>query len=236
MITLRTNLIALFAAALCLFPLFAGGQESNSVPGMAVSSRIIKVQEQADEVYERTDYERAFFIYRHELAPIGDKYAQYMVGYMYLSGKGVDEDAVAAAAWYRLAAERGTKEFIQASDRLRKQLDSAQAASSDEQFLRLRKDFGDLALIMRELRKDYELLQDRTGTRLGSGTSPMLIVGADGRTQSGTSYYGEVEKRIEARLEYISRTTRIEIIDISPDSVDLETLEAEVSAHLNELD
>ena len=236
MTILRTKLSILFAACLCLHPLYAIGQESGSFPGISVSSKIAKAQRQADEVYERTDYGRAFFIYRHELAPIGDKYAQYMVGFMYLAGKGVDEDPIAAAAWYRLAAERGIKEFMQENVRLRQQLEPTERARADQLFLQLRREFGDLALMMRELREDYELLRERTGTRLGSGTSPMLIVEADGRTQSGSSYYGEIEKRIKARLDYISRATKIEIIDRRPDTVDLDSIEAEVSTHLSKLD
>ena len=37
------------------------------------------------------------FIYREELAPLGDKYAQYMIGYMHEHGKGVDKDPAVAS-------------------------------------------------------------------------------------------------------------------------------------------
>ena len=100
--------LTIFLALLaCLQPFVAAAQDPGSFPSVPITSKTLQVQQQAEEVFERTDYKRAFFIYRNELAPIGDKYGQYMVGYMYLTGKGVEEDIVAASAWYRLAAERG---------------------------------------------------------------------------------------------------------------------------------
>jgi TPR repeat protein len=87
------------------------------VPGLTVAqwaefptgdldSRTIRTQEKVESLYERGDYKRAHFIYSNELARQGDKYAQYMTGYMYLMGQGVEEDPVKAVAWYRIAAER----------------------------------------------------------------------------------------------------------------------------------
>ena len=57
------------------------------------------------------EYERAFMIYEKELAPLGDKYAQYMVGYMYLNAQSVLQDKISALAWFRIAAERGERCF-----------------------------------------------------------------------------------------------------------------------------
>ena len=196
------------------------------------------MQDQAEEVYERTDYERAMFIYRHELVPIGDKYSQYMVGFMYLTGKGVPEDRVAASAWYRLAAERGTKEFVRARDQLMNTLDDAQRAESDRQYVELRRKYGDLVILAKELREDYAELRSRTGSRLSSGSSPVTVVEmrATASTTSGSEYYGRIERRMKAKLEYIARHTEIEIIDIDVENIDFEIIEAEVSAYLSRLD
>ena len=59
----------------------------DDFPGNKPNKRVIKSQEKVDALFEKGDYERAAFIYREELAPLGDKYAQYMIGYMYLTGK-----------------------------------------------------------------------------------------------------------------------------------------------------
>jgi len=228
--------LTIFLALLtCLQPFIAAAQESSSLPNASINARTLRVQDKAEEIYERTDYKRAFFIYRNELATIGDKYGQYMVGFMYLAGKGVPEDRVAASAWYRLAAERGTKEFVQVRDGLVKALDAEQKARSDRLFIELRKEYGDLAILMEAVRADYALLQQRTGSRLAAGTSPMLIMDPNaGSTKSGAQYYGEIEQRMQARLEFIAAQTKIEIIDIN--KMNLSTLESRVDQCLEELD
>ena len=228
--------LTIFLALLtCLQPFIAAAQESSSLPNASINARTLRVQDKAEEIYERTDYKRAFFIYRNELATIGDKYGQYMVGFMYLAGKGVPEDRVAASAWYRLAAERGTKEFVRVRDGLVKALDAEQKARSDRLFIELRKEYGDLAILMEAVRADYALLQQRTGSRLAAGTSPMLIMDPNaGSTKSGAQYYGEIEQRMQARLEFIAAQTKIEIIDIN--KMNLSTLESRVDQCLEELD
>ena len=51
-----------------------------------------------------------------------------------------------------------------------------------------------------------------------------------GVSGSGDEYYQEVEKRLQARLNYIAQQAKIEIIDL--DQVDLEMLESKVSERL----
>ena len=62
---------------------------------------MVQLQDRVDELYERGKYDRAYLIYRDELALAGDKYAQYMVGFMYLTGKGVEPGARPRAAEIR---------------------------------------------------------------------------------------------------------------------------------------
>ncbi len=198
----------------------------------------MRVQNQADEVYERTDYKRAFFIYRNELVPIGDKYGQYMVGFMHLAGKGVEENAVTASAWYRLAAERGTKEFVRARDQLMKTLDDVQRAESDRQYIELRKQYGDIVLLARAIRKDYDVLRSRTGSRLSADSSPVSVIdlNSSGVARSGSEYYGRIERRMKARLEYIVKHAEIGIIDLEDDKIDIDLIERQVAAHLSRID
>jgi hypothetical protein len=229
---------AFLAISACLFASLAGAQSTGSFPEMPVDARTLRVQNQAEEVYERTDYDRAFFIYRNELAPIGDKYGQYMVGFMYLTGKGVDEDRVVASAWYRLAAERGAKEFTRVRDQVMKTLDSTQRAESDRQYVELRQKYGDLVLLTNAIRKDYEELRSSTGSRLGATSSPVTVVEmrATESTTSGSEYYGRIERRMKARLAYVAKHTDIEIIDLNADNVDVDAIEREVAAFLSDLD
>ena len=233
------NLKAILAVAACLFASLAVAQSTSSFPNMPVDSKTLRVQSQAEEVYERTDYERAFFIYRNELVPIGDKYGQYMVGFMYLTGKGVAEDRVAASAWYRLAAERDIKEFNQARDRVMASLSDAERVESDRIFIELRQEYADIALLTQAVRKDYEKLQSPTGSRLGPGTGPMTVIDMTrpgGGTQTGADYYGRIERRMKARLDYIAKHAEIGIIDLDSDSIDIDSIERQVAASLNQID
>ena len=228
----------IFAGLLVLFlASTAGAQTSGSVPDMPIDARTLRVQEQAEEVYQRTDYKRAYFIYRNELAPIGDKYGQYMVGFMHLTGKGVEEDRVAASAWYRLAAERGTKEFVGARDQVLRSLDDAQRAESDRLYVELRQQYGDLVLLAKAIRDDYDLLRGRTGSRIGAGGSPVTVleINRSGAIGSGSDYYERIERRIRARLEYISRHTEIEIVDLDVHTVDIDEIEQQIAAHASRL-
>lgn len=205
---------------------------------MPTSSRTLRVQDQAEQVFERRDYDRAFFIFRNELAPIGDKYAQYMVGFMYLTGKGVPESQIAASAWYRLAAERGTKEFISVSNELIVTFEPSEIDRSDRLFIQLRKQYGDLALLLAAIRKDRETLRARTGSRISAGGSPMTIIEPNrpGGTQSGAVFYDQIQRRMQARLDYVARHTHIEVLDTDAETADLDSIESVVYEQLDTLD
>lgn len=232
------NLKAILATAACLFASLAVAQSTSSFPDMPVNSKTLRVQSQAEEVYERTDYKRAFFIYRNELVPIGDKYGQYMVGFMYLTGKGVAEDRVTASAWYRLAAERHTEEFIHARDQIMATLSDVQRTESDRQYIELRQQYGDLVLLAKAVREDYEELRSRTGSRLSAGSSPLAVVdmNSTGAARSSSDYYGRIERRMKARLKYIAKHAEIGIIDLDSDNIDIDSIERQVAAHLSQID
>lgn len=213
-------------------------QPADSFPSVPLNVRTVRAQEQAENLFERGEFNRAFLIYRQELAPIGDKYSQYMVGYMLLTGSGVREDRVAAAAWYRLAAERGTPEFVVVRDQLLSSLSSEQIAASDRVFLQLRKEIGDLSLIMRAVRADYDALHARTGSRLAPDSSPVTVIDVRGPRMylSGNEYYGRIEKRMQARLDYITAKAGITDVQLDVGNVNLPELEARVREALETLD
>lgn len=56
--------------------------------------------------YHRGDHTVAMEIWR-PLAERGDASAQYMVGYLYAQGEGVESSSRTAAKWYRKAADQG---------------------------------------------------------------------------------------------------------------------------------
>lgn len=222
----------------CLQACMSDAQSADAFPPTAINSQTLRVQEKAEELFSRQNYERAHFIYQNELAPIGDKYAHYMLGFMHLTGKGVTQDRVAASAWYRLAAERGTKEFARARDELMTSLSVEQTLKSDQLFIELRKQFGDLILLMNAVRDDYEQLRKRTGSRLSADVSPITVIGISGSSpgDAGADYYPRIERRIKARLEYIGKFAEIEIVDLDMEASELATLADKLDEYLATLD
>lgn len=186
--------------------LVSGAGATGLSLGAGVDSQTLAIQRKADDLYEQGEYERAFFIYKNELAPIGDKYAQYMVGYMYLTGTGVAKDAILASAWYRLAAEREQPEFVDVRDQLLKRLDEADLVRSDTEFRELRQAHSDLVLLLDLLRGDLEALEPQTGSRLtGSSAAVTTIDPRSGSIASVDQLPFQVRERATQRLKALGQ-------------------------------
>ena len=192
-------------------------QDYQPFPGVSVDRRTLNTQERVDELYAAGDFKRALFIYEKELAPRGDKYAQYMVGYMHLNAQGVPQDKASAVAWYRLSAERGNEILERARDELATTLKPDEMDVSNAIFLKLLQKIGDTTLIMGLIRRDMNTLQGRTGTRLigSSGSARIQIIRMSGIPED-LNYYRNVRRRLEARLSYLE--TKVEINDIARES------------------
>lgn len=239
---MNTELKTCIALTACLALSGAFAQDFASSGGYVRNSTTLNVQQKAEELFEREDYTRAHFIYLNELAPIGDKYAQYMVGFMTLTGLGVREDSVLASAWYRLAAERDTAEFIAVRDDLIRRLDTLDMERSDDHYLRLRREYSDIAVRMREVREDFELLQGEeegglTGSRTGITSSPVLMIKPnEGSGVSMDAYYHEIEMRMQGHLDFIARTLEIERVDTDLTRREVDELDEQVMAYVARVD
>ncbi len=170
---------------------------SESFPGQEPSRRVMKLQEKVDSLFEDKDYDRAMFIYREDLAPIGDKYAQYMIGYMYLTGKGVVQDLITASAWYRLSAERDQDLFVSARVELLSMLDDEQRARSDSAYLALRRELGDIALMSALISEDLEILRRYTMSR------PAVLRSFEETFDKRRPVYAPIAQRLIQRLDYL---------------------------------
>jgi TPR repeat protein len=191
----------LFAALIVMLTVL-GAQAGEDFPGAKPDRRVLKTQQKVDSLFEKGDFERAYFIYREELVPLGDKYAQYMVGYMTLVGKGVSSDLIAGSAWYRLAAERGDSSFRQASDEVLRLLNDEQRRLSDQRYLELRREFSDAMIVASLIEKDLDVLQNR------------VEVNSLARDLVGAQYYNNEElakrdaeaiARIGVRLSFLAK-------------------------------
>ena len=61
-------------------------------PGYPETRALRSLKSRADKHYEEGRYSRSLHLYQRRLALFGDKYSQYMAGYQYLHGQGVERD------------------------------------------------------------------------------------------------------------------------------------------------
>ncbi len=219
------KLSVLIAVGVCLTAAGAVAENAGPFPGSAVDSKTMRIQEMVEDLFEQGDYERAHFIYRNELSPIGDKYAQYMVGYMYWTGTGVGEDPILASAWYRLAAERSYQEFQDERDLILAGFSEAELLHSDNQYLQLRRQYSDVVILLKLIEADIDMSSARTGSRLSGGGGSVTIVDArTGSSVSGDQYFGQIRRRVTARLKFMAKQLDMPDLNTDPGDVDLDDL------------
>lgn len=209
-------------------------QRSSGLSSDFPDSRTLTVQRGVEELFQRGEFERAYFIYRNELVPAGDKYAQYMVGYMHLTGMGTDEDPVAAYAWYRLAAERDTPEFVAVRNQLMHDLQADERRRSDAHYLRLRRQFSDLVVLVASIKRNLGELKPTTGSRIPTESATISVVDTRGRSQrrSGADYYGTVRRQLEQSLKTLAELGDFPDLETNPDRIDIGNIERLVNERL----
>jgi len=227
--TIKTSTATLVGLMAGLIALGVWAQAQKAFPGPPVDQRTMRTQVRVDELYESGDYGRALLIYQKELSPIGDKYAQYMVGYMHLAGQGVPAaDRPAALAWYRLAAERGDPSIVQARDQLYQAMSSDEVEMSSEIFVNIWQEYGDNSLLLELVREDMDLLRKQTGTRVSGGDRPTTVINVRSG-QAGTAvYYDRVESRIDVRLDYLETSVEITDVAIAKSAADIRSVGEEL--------
>ncbi len=204
----------------------------------SLDTRTHRVQTKAEELYVRGDFKRAHFIYTNELASCGDKYAQYMAGYMYLMGEGVPEDPVLASAWYRIAAERDAPEFIVVRDELMESFSPEQRARSDALYLDLRKKFSDLVIVMKLVEDDLEALQfETTGSRIPSRSSMVAMIDPkSGATISADAYRKRVLRLMQSRVDFLAAQLDVDPLDAELSSAQITELWKRIDEHVAKVD
>lgn len=213
----------------------ASSQTYPAFPGAETNRKTLRTQEQVEGLYMSGDYDRAYFIYRHELAPKGDKYAQYMVGYMHFSGAGVPEDPAVALAWYRLAAERGEPSIGLARDELQTALTPEQIARANELFAELKAELSDRVLVYALIQEDLDLLRDSTVRGSSTTSSNMLVIDRRGGYMSGDHHYQLIKNRLNVRLSFLK--SQVDIVDVAEtEAMELTEIESEIEELIAEID
>ena len=206
--------------------------------GANFTSHTVRIQAKAESLYLEGHWQRARFIFEHELAPIGDKYAQYMVGYMYLNGQSVPRNPVMASAWYRVAAERGIPEFAAVRDQLLDSLSPDELAQSDARYVELRKEYSDLVVTLNLVSKERRLRRaETTGSRLGGGASPVtVIMPRNGMAMTREEFLSRGDEKIEVWLNYITRELGIDSVRANLTDKEFDDLAAKIDEYLEIID
>jgi hypothetical protein len=174
---------------------------ADDFPGGMPDLRILEAQAKADELFEKGDYQRAYFIFREELVPIGDKYAQYMVGYMNIVGKGVPRDYIAGSAWYRLAAERGEPSFSRVQDEVMNQFSDELQIQSDEKYAELRLDYSDAIIIADYIEADLDFISRHSQNATLSND---LVDTQNSIVADRAQLVEKARQRMRSRLQFLS--------------------------------
>ena len=203
-----------------------------------LDSRTLRIQIKAEGLYEKGDFKRAHFIYSSELARLGDKYAQYMTGYMYLMGQGVAEDPVRASAWYRMAAERRSPEFVAVRDELLSTLSTEERARSDALYLELRRELSDIVIVMKLLEDDLEDLQtETTGSRVAARSSAVIVIDPDtGAPMSADHYRNRILRTVQTRLDFVTERLDIDPLNARLAAPEIDGLWARITEHIAVVD
>lgn len=141
--------------------------ESDGRPG--VKFFVMGVQ-----AFRKGDYAHAVDMYK-VAASWAYKPAEYNLGVMYFKGQGVPVDRPLGAAWMVLAAERGTPAYVKARDAMVTLLSATQFARTDTLWGRLRQTYGDGVALRRAKAQWAWARSQRTGTRVGGATGPLLV-------------------------------------------------------------
>lgn len=211
----RKWLQGLVCAGVCL-PM-AGQVPAVTLPGKPISPQVTFSQTRAEKAFHKEDFDSAHWHYLKVLAPAGDKYAQYMLGYLNEHGLGVPRNKARAMAWYGLAAERGGAPLEATYERLAGQLSTDDRERAVEIYSELNERYGDRSLFTKEIKLVQRNLRRRTGTRTGASNGPLFILRPDGRFESGEKYYNNLEARIEFMTEQLSGTVTLRELKLIED-------------------
>lgn len=221
-----------FAALIVLLVLVP--LSATHAQGRGFDPKTVRLQAKADELYREGHWERAHFIYVNELAAEGDKYSQYMAGYMCLHGKGVERDKIKASAWYRLAAERGVSQYVATRDQLLESMSEEDRQASDRLFVDLRQRYSDLVLMLEDIEKQRASVNaSPTGSRLPGDSSAITVIDPQtGDTITRSQYVRRVEKRMQAELDFITEKIGAERMDADMSDREFRELKRAVSTYL----
>ena len=114
--------------------------------------------------------------------------------------------------------------------------DAEQRDASDRRLLQLRKQYGDVALLLEQIRIDLKNLETAPGPSAKVGSTPSVIIDRRTGLLFTADYYNKIRERLRSRLSMLARLTRIENFPTNPDELEFGDIEPQVSDWLEKLE
>ncbi|MEO0616290.1 MAG: SEL1-like repeat protein [Pseudomonadota bacterium] len=204
---IRVTAVGMLCSGAC-----AGDWEvQKEFPGVDNDRTISRSIERAERAYKDRNFKQARWLYETRLSPVGDKFAQYMIGYMYANGEGTQQNPELAAAWFLLAAERGNPDLLAISNEALEALTPEARGRARAKAEALRAEHGDQQLLRRLLREDKDSMRVQTGSRSERCNQNSVVrMSSVDQTQESISVEGYcrfIRSRIEKRQTYLDQYT-----------------------------
>jgi len=132
------RLLSGLIAALVAMPAFADLYDATQLDNIYENERA------GLRMYESGEHRKAFGLLKKTAAQ-GMKRSQYILGFMFLKGEGVDKNMLFGLAWMGLATEAKNDGWQQTFDKLYNTLNAAQKSMVDDKIEEYRTKFGAVA-------------------------------------------------------------------------------------------
>ena len=144
---------------------------------------------------------------------------------MHWAGKGVQRDMGAACAWFRLAAQREDPLYMRARDEIWNLLNTEQQAQSDQIYIGLRAECGDVALLANLVESDLATLRSRANP---DSLAISLVDRGGSGSRRESDQYDHVVERIEHRMSYLTQILASDDLILAAERSRFEQLEQQV--------
>ena len=129
------NLILALTVTLLALPAFAAHYDKKQIDDLYEN------EASGLRYYKRGDFPKAFSILSRTAA-LGMKNSQYILGFMFIKGEGVDKNVLIRLAWMGLATELGSDEWVENYEGLYNSLSHTHKSMVDQKVREYGENFG----------------------------------------------------------------------------------------------
>jgi hypothetical protein len=87
--------------------------------------------------------------------------------------------------------------------------------------------------VLASIKRNVRELQSRTGSRIGSQSSPVVVIKpGSSNYNAGSVYYGAIRDELEARLVLLQEIGDFQDFETNPNRINIHEIERRVLAHI----